>query len=487
MIGQIKSASPTIDRFVCLYTGGMPKVSPSQLLAESETQWIESESIHLLMAKVVETQLLAFAAMTLMVAMMYGHTSTPALITWYVLNSLLSLFRVWFLSGYRTSEIRRNKAAREVFFTRYGYLIPLIGLFWGSAAYLFYDKTPPTITSFCLLIVAMFGIFSTTYLSNHIRLLKRFLVFYGLGLLGSIAVQVIFDQALQIDTEQVWFVVMVLVFVLLLKRVGERLNQTYTKSLKLQHRNRLLIRSLTQQREEALSAVATKNRLLASAAHDMRQPVLALDIYADWLMNEPSASADLSPKISAATKAVIALFDSLFDMAKLAEGQINADIACVDIYALMDDLALQYQPLASAKKLALRTRIPAHAPDKHLWTDPLLLKRILGNLITNSIKYTQSGGVLMAYRATQHGVRFEIWDSGVGIAPDQQNLVFREFYKGSANVGTSDGFGLGLAIVTQLSELLGCELTMKSRLGRGTVVAIQFSATASAHPKTASC
>ena len=171
----------------------MPKVSPSQLLAESETQWIESESIHLLMAKVVETQLLAFAAMTLMVAMMYGHTSTPALITWYVLNSLLSLFRVWFLSGYRTSEIRRNKAAREVFFTRYGYLIPLIGLFWGSAAYLFYDKTPPTITSFCLLIVAMFGIFSTTYLSNHIRLLKRFLVFYGLGLLGSIAVQVIFD------------------------------------------------------------------------------------------------------------------------------------------------------------------------------------------------------------------------------------------------------------------------------------------------------
>ena len=280
---------------------------------------------------------------------------------------------------------------------------------------------------------------------------------------------------------------MVLVFVLLLKRVGERLNQTYTKSLKLQHRNRLLIRSLTQQREEALSAVATKNRLLASAAHDMRQPVLALDIYADWLMNEPSASADLSPKISAATKAVIALFDSLFDMAKLAEGQINADIACVDIHALMDDLAVQYQPIASAKKLALRTRIPAHAPDKHLWTDPLLLKRILGNLITNSIKYTQSGGVLMAYRATQHGVRFEIWDSGVGIAPEQQNLVFREFYKGSANVGTSDGFGLGLAIVTQLSELLGCELTMKSRLGRGTVVAIQFSATASAHPKTASC
>lgn len=457
----------------------MPKVSPSKLIAESETQWVESESIHLLMVKVVETQLLAFAAMSLMVAMMYGHTDTGPLLTWYVLNSLLSLFRVWFLGGYRTSEIRRNKAAREVFFERYGYLIPLIGLFWGSAAYLFYDKTPPTITSFCLLIVAMYGIFSTTYLSNHVRLLKRFLVFYAIGLLGSIAAQVVFDQGFEIDVTQIWFVVMVLVFVLLLKRVGERLNQTYTKSLKLQHRNRLLIRSLTQQREEALSAVATKNRLLASAAHDMRQPVLALDIYADWLMNEPSASTELSPKISAATKAVIALFDSLFDMAKLAEGQISADISCINTTALIEDLAVQYQPIASAKRLTLRTRVQ----DGEIWTDPLLLKRILGNLISNAIKYTQSGGVLVVCRNTRRGVRFVIWDTGVGIAPEQQHLVFREFYKGSANVGTSDGFGLGLAIVTQLSELLGCELTMKSRLGRGTMVAIQFNSVASAQPK----
>lgn len=446
----------------------------------AEAQWVESESIHLLMAKVVETQLLAFAAMSLMVAMMYGHTATMPLFIWYALNTLLSVCRVWFLSGYRSNEIRRNKAARERFFYRYGYLVPLIGLFWGSSAYLFYDKVPPTIASFCLLIVAMFGVFSTTNLSNHVQLLNRFLLTYALGLLGSIAAQVAFDRNFEIDLAQTWFVVMVVVFVLLLKRVGERLNLTYTKSLKLQHRNKRLIQSLTQQREAALAAVATKNRLLASAAHDMRQPVLALDIYADWLMNEPAASSELSPKISAATKAVIALFDSLFDMAKLAEGQISANVVRTNVKILMDDLSVQYQPLAQAKHLDLRIRFLKEEGQNHtldIWTDPILFKRILGNLLSNAIKYTHNGGVLLACRRSSKGIRFEVWDTGVGIASEQQDLVFREFYKASSNMGTSDGFGLGLAIVTQLTELLGYGLTMKSRLGRGTFVAIQLSST----------
>lgn len=459
----------------------MPNAHPSIPLAISQAQWVESESIHLLITKVVETQLLAFAAMSLMVAMMYGHTPSAPLFGWYILNTLLSIYRVWFLSGYSSSEIRRNKSSRETFFIRYGYLVPLAGLFWSFSAYLFYDKVPPIIASFCLLIVAMYGIFSTTYLSNNVRLLKLFLIGFALGLLGSVAAQVVFDRNFQIDAAQTWFIVMTVVFVLLLKRVGERLNQTYTKSLKLQHRNKRLIQSLTHQREAALSAVATKNRMLASAAHDMRQPVLALDIYADWLMNEPEASRELSPKISAATKAVIALFDSLFDMAKLAEGQIIAKVERINVKNLMDELLLQYQPIAQAKNLALRMRMLKKEGVDHsfdIWTDPILLKRILGNLISNSIKYTQSGGVMFACRRSPSGIRFEVWDTGVGIAPEHQGLVFREFYKASSNTGTSDGFGLGLAIVTQLSELLGYELTMKSRLGRGTVVSIKIGAPA---------
>jgi signal transduction histidine kinase len=466
----------------CLYTWRMSKVSPSQSPPESEAHWVESESIQRLMIKVIETQLLAFASMTLMVAMLYGYTSTAALLTWYALNALFSLIRVWFLSGYRGRAQTDQQTARDLFFSRHDYLLPLSGFIWGFSAYLFFDKVPPTIASCCLLIVAMYGVFSTSALANHLSLFKRFLLAYALGLMAAIGAQVVLDKALLVESPQIWFTVMVTVFVLLLKRVGERLNRTHTKSIKLQHRNTRLIASLTQQREAALSAVATKNRLLASAAHDMRQPILALDIYADWLMSEPRASAELSPKISAATKAVIALFDSLFDLAKLIEGQMSAEVKRISINALVEDLMMQYQPIANAKQLSIETRLL----DGYIWTDPILLKRILGNLISNAIKYTQTGGILVVCRKTQRGISFAVWDTGVGIARDQQDLVFREFYKGSANVGTSDGFGLGLAIVTQLSELLGCKLTLKSRLGRGTVVTIRFNTSEASHPGDAS-
>lgn len=423
---------------------------------------------------------LSFAVMTAMAAMLYGHTPTPALVVWYAVSALLCLCRMFLLNGYSRHGKLGHKLAQTIFFIRYTYLDPIISFSWGFSVYLFSDKAPANMQSLCLVIVAAFGIFSVTYLSSHLRLLYFFLGAYTLGLLCSMAAQIMFDQAFHIYVIQIWFVLLVVLFVLFLKKVGTRMNRTYIKSTKLQYRNKQLIDSLTQQTQTALSAVATKNRLLASAAHDMRQPVLALDIYADWLVNEPSASPELSPKISVATKAVIALFDSLFDMAKLAEGQISADAMHVNIKELMEDLIVQYHPLANAKQLSLRTQLL----DCEIWTDPMLLKRILGSLISNAIKYTHAGGVLLACRNTRRGISFEVWDTGVGIAPEQQHLVFREFYKGSANVGTSDGFGLGLAIVTQLCELLGCELTMKSRLGRGTLVAIQFGASAqpASHP-----
>ena len=102
-------------------------------------------------------------------------------------------------------------------------------------------------------------------------------------------------------------------------------------------------------------------------------------------------------------------------------------------------------------------------------SDPILLQRIVGNLIANAVKYTQHGGVLVASRATRKGLRLEIWDTGTGIAPVHQREIFREFYKVPSHAGTSDGFGLGLYIVSRLTHILGHPLTLRSRVGRGTV------------------
>jgi len=220
-----------------------------------------------------------------------------------------------------------------------------------------------------------------------------------------------------------------------------------------------------QQRQAAVSAVAMKNRFLASAAHDMRQPVLALSLYADWLRNEPELVLELAPKIVRATHAVNALFDSMFDLARIDSGQVRLHVERVDMSELLHDLELQYRPVAESRGLDFRV----HACEGSFLTDPIRVRRMIGNLLANAIKYTTEGGVLLAARQTRDGLRVEVWDTGIGIAPEHLRDVFLEFYKVADHAGTSDGFGLGLAIVARLSHVLGHPVSVRSRLGRGSV------------------
>ena len=463
---------------ICLYTEGMKAAKPTPLpftlgkkrTEMTEAQWVRSESIRHVMASVVSTQLLMFSAMAIMATLLYGHASTPALFAWLGVNSVFSTLRLWFLRGYSKSDKTNHIAERALYFQRYAKLAPLNGFIWGIAVYLFNGIETPNIAIFCLIVVLIFGMFSVSNLSSYLRLMNRFIWAYCAGLLSAILLHIATAQNFSPDTVQLWYLAMVVIFVFMQFRVGIRMNSTYIEGLKLQYRNRKLIASLTEQRETALAAVATKNRMLASAAHDMRQPVLALDLYAGWLTDDPTASFDIAPKIAASTKAVIGLFDSMFDMSRLTEGQISTNLESVNLNDLFSALYTQYQPIAATKNLYLRT----HPIQGTVFTDYILLERILGNLLTNAIKYTQTGGVLLACRNSARGVKIEVWDTGVGIAPDQQSLVFKEFYKSPANAGTSDGFGLGLAIVTQLADLIGAELTLKSKRGRGTVVSLQL-------------
>jgi signal transduction histidine kinase len=447
-----------------------PLIFAKREAAVTEAHWIRSESIRSVMVSVMQTQLLVLCAMVFMAAMLYGHASTPALLTWLLINSLFSALRLWLLSRYIKTDKANRTAERAVFFQAYARLAPFNGFIWGASLYLFNGISAPNIAIFCLTVVLIFGMFSVSNLSSYLRLMNRFIWAYCAGLMSAILLYIAVEQKFIPDSVQLWNLAMVIVFVYMQFRVGMRMNSTYVEGLKFQFRNRKLIASLTEEREAAFAAVATKNRMLASAAHDMRQPVLALDLYAGWLMNDPSASADIAPKIAVSTKAVINLFESMFDMSRLTEGQISTNLESVNLNELFSALYTQYQPIAASKNLYLRT----HPLLGTVFTDYILLERILGNLLTNSIKYTKTGGVLLACRNSAQGVKIEVWDTGVGISPDQQGLVFKEFYKSPSNAGTSDGFGLGLAIVTQLVNLIGAELTLRSRRGHGTVVSVQL-------------
>jgi signal transduction histidine kinase len=437
---------------------------------QSEANWIESESLRVLNEKVTATQIHAFAAIVLFFLLLFGYTSQTNWLVWMALHVLVIGLRFWFVSNYHTYVAHTSSRAQTIFYSAYSFVIALFGFSWGSSAYMVNGNEPSLIASVCFNFILVYGVVGTINVSSHLASLNYFLNGFSFGLLGSLIVRLLLKELTTISFVDIVLFLGCTLLVVVLRQFGKKLNQSYLSALKLQFNNQRLIATLTHEKQIAIDAVASKNRMLASAAHDMRQPVLALDIYAGWLADEPSSSVDIAPKIIASTKAVIDLFDSMFDMSRLSEGEISTRMEGVNLYELISELFVHYQPLAKSKNLSLKTR----TIEGTVFTDYILLTRILGNLISNAIKYTQTGGVLIACRNTAQGIDIEVWDTGVGIETDQQALVFKEFYKNPSNPGTSDGFGLGLAIVTQLADLIGAKLTLRSRRGRGTVVSLKL-------------
>ncbi|PKL93234.1 MAG: sensor histidine kinase, partial [Gemmatimonadetes bacterium HGW-Gemmatimonadetes-1] len=245
---------------------------------------------------------------------------------------------------------------------------------------------------------------------------RNYILTLSVTMAAVILWRTVVDRQFESPAYHYWLLLLVVLNCVILLKTGEQLHRTSRRNAELRYRNDQLIGSLIQQTDAALAAVTVKNRFLASAAHDIRQPVHALALYADWLRNEPDLAREITPKIVEATKAVNSLFDSLFDLARLDSGQVQVRVERIDVVRLLKDLELQYRPMAQARGLQFRLRL---APGCVL-SDQILLKRVLGNLIANAIKYTASGGILVASRRDGNGMRIEVWDTGVGIAVDQR-------------------------------------------------------------------
>jgi signal transduction histidine kinase len=144
----------------------------------------------------------------------------------------------------------------------------------------------------------------------------------------------------------------------------------------------------------------------------------------------------------------------------------------VEVPQLLADMLVQFGPVAAAKSLKLHTR----AQRTSVWADPVMLRRILGNLLSNALRHTQQGGVLLAVRRRGDHLVFEVWDTGVGIALEDQQSIFQEFFRVSQHQGTEDSLGLGLTIVSRLCALMGYQLSLNSERGKGSVFRVMLPA-----------
>ncbi|QTD46604.1 sensor histidine kinase [Ottowia testudinis] len=430
----------------------------------TEADWVEAARLTAVVKGMAASQLPALVVVAVMAMLSYAHASRPVLLAVLALAAVAAVSRRVFVRGYLRFSDAGEVEQQLAYAHRRRWFLVLNAVSWGVWPLVFYGRLPAQSEVVCWMLTAGIGGVAITSMSAHLRVYRRFLMVYLGCVAASVAVKVLLWPEWRNEPAGFWFPAVLGGYWLLLLRIAKSLNEFYSRSIDLAYHNMRLIHSLQEQTRVAQEAVRFKDRFLAGAAHDLKQPVSALGIYAEWLSNEPDLVDELGPKILQSTQAINALFDSLFDLVKLDAGRFEADIRTLHVRDVLDDLEVQFKPMATQKGLQLRV----HAIDASFQSDPIMLRRIVGNLVANAIRYTAQGGVLLAARRRGEAVAFEVWDTGIGIAEHEQSQIYEEFYKVPAS-GTEEGFGLGLAIVRRLSQRLGYPLSLRSRLGRGTM------------------
>jgi signal transduction histidine kinase len=229
---------------------------------------------------------------------------------------------------------------------------------------------------------------------------------------------------------------------------------------------------LRRAKDDAEQANAYKTRFLAAAGHDLLQPLNAarLSVSALVEVQQGEEGRRLSGQVDRALENIVELLKTLLDISKLDAGALKPEVRTVPLAKILASLASDFAPIVAHKGLDFRIR-PTRL---YARSDPMLLRRILQNLISNAVRYTPSGGVIVGVRPAGPGfARIVVADTGVGIPADEHEAIFEEFHRGSARtVDGVAGLGLGLSIVRRMAQALGHDIQLRSRTNRGSAFEI---------------
>ncbi len=250
------------------------------------------------------------------------------------------------------------------------------------------------------------------------------------------------------------------------------------ESFVIRYENERLLEALERERQEVLlardraeEANRAKSQFLAAASHDLRQPLHALSLFSATLTLRAvdATTGEIAGQINKALASLSTLVDSLLDISRLDAGAVRPELQRLNVRELIERIEGDYQPVAREKGLAFRVA-PVNA---QVETDPVLLERVLRNLVDNAFKYTAVGSVSLDAEVDKRMVRIAVRDTGAGIPEAEQERVFEEFYQvGNPERDRGKGLGLGLAIVRRLARLLGLELRLDSQPGRGSTFSV---------------
>jgi two-component system, sensor histidine kinase len=428
---------------------------------EPSAAHIEAESVGLLYQHAWLMSLIVGATSAALTAYLFvGHADTGLIVAWLVFIVAVILARVGLILVFL--RIRPARERYRSWGRYYRSLAWLNGFAWGLPAYSL-DPRDPTVLFFYTLVIGGFVAGAIPGLSFDMK------AFYGFSCLAALPVIV---ALLRFDEEWLRIIGVLSLLFLLINTASARISwQRIRRQILLEYENRQLVAHLQAEKERAERANEVKTRFLAAASHDLRQPLNAIGLFVDALdarISFPEVRR-IMDNLQASTQSLKGLLNSMLDISRLDAGALKADIVDFRLQPLLDELAHEFVPQAENKGLSLRIR-PC---DAWVRSDPIMLGRVLRNLLSNAIRYSSAGGVLLGCRRRGDGIRIDVCDTGSGIPAGEIEHVFEEFYQLENPERDRDkGLGLGLAIVRRLTALLSHELTVRSRIGRGSVFSV---------------
>ncbi len=214
-----------------------------------------------------------------------------------------------------------------------------------------------------------------------------------------------------------------------------------------------------------------KTRFLAAAGHDLRQPLAAANLFIDALkFTGPNPEQGrIIQRLERAMETFNGLLETLLNISRLDAGSIKPECVPVDVSELVNWLDQNFAPLATSKQIGFKLHFPARE-SLVVNTDIGLAKSVLMNLVSNALKFTATGGVMVSIRRRGSEALFQVWDTGMGIKPEHLERIFEEFYQvGNPQRDRASGLGLGLSIAKRALTLLGSKISCRSQIGRGSV------------------
>ncbi|MDO8413315.1 MAG: hybrid sensor histidine kinase/response regulator [Gallionellaceae bacterium] len=423
--------------------------------SDSYTQRVTTQAVDLLYHNFSNILVSIILMPIIMLVVMWGQVDHAVLLAWCGTAFAITAVRLLLNRAY----LRRTPATGDA--PRWGHYFSLTalasGTLWGSATLLFFIPGSTTLQIF--LFTSIIGLCAGS-IALHSYWLESYYAF-TIPALSLSGLRLVLEGNIGYQGLAILFML-----ITTLAQVAHNTRKSALAAIRLRFKNLDLVERLHEEKEKAEIASRDKTRFLASASHDLRQPVHALTLFANALcphITDTKAQALLG-NMNRSIEALNQLLESLLDISKLDADIIKPDLAHFPLHVLLHQLDAEYAPQAQAK--GLHWRIDAN--DLVVYSDPVLLETLLRNLISNALRYTHNGSVKVL--CTCHGIQIniEIADTGVGIPSSQHKNIFREFYQlVNSERDRSKGLGLGLAIVDRLATLLQHHLHLDSTPGLG--------------------